>query len=68
MLCAHDAVVFMSVYAYCSPCLLIATQVNKSDLNFEKAIGVLVMQFVSLLPLFCKIYIDLYHYSNSAVP
>ena len=36
----------MSVYAYC---LLVDTQVSKSDLNFEETIGVLVMQFVSLL-------------------
>ena len=29
--------------------LLVDTQVSKSDLNFEETIGVLVMQFVSLL-------------------
>ena len=57
MLCAHDAVVFMSVYAYC---LLVDTQVSKSDLNFEKAIGVLVMQFDSLLPSFWKVFINVY--------
>ena len=40
--------------------LFVDTQVRKSDLNFEKAIGVLVMQFVNLLPLLWQVFINVY--------
>ena len=68
LLCAHDAVVFMSEYAYCSPCLLIPKWENQTSTLKRQLVclscslsacchyfGKFLLMFLSLFKLSCTL-------------